>query len=252
MLNFEDIGKPVAIIQGGTLDKKKIYLAIDEEDKEEVKKPFYKINLSKTGGKFEVLPNDLLARECGYICGQSGCGKSFFVSQYIEKYKKKHKNNDIYLFSEVDDDEKLNKFNPIKIKLDDELLNDNFDYKDFPNSLVIFDDIDSIKDKKIKNEVYKILDSLLTMGRHNGASVLVTNHTASDRERTKKIFNESHFITYFPFGGSQKQLKYMLESHADLDKNVINYNKKLKSRWICVMKNYPTHTISEKEIYINE
>lgn len=250
MLNFENIGTPIAIIVGGTLDKKIVSIAIDEDDINEIKKPFQKINLNKVGGKFEVLPNEDIEREVSYTTGSSGSGKSFFISKYLEKYKKKFKKNEIYLFSEVDDDEKINKFDPIRIQLDDELLNDNFDYKDFPNSVVIFDDIDAIKDKKIKEEVYKILNSILKMGRHNNCSVLVTNHNASEREKTKNIFCESHFITYFPFGGSGKALSYMLENHAGLDKKQIAYNKKLKSRWICVKKHYPPHIISERDIYI--
>ena len=251
MLNFENIGTHISSINGGSYDKQKIYLAIDEDDQEKVKKGFQKLNLKKVGGKFEIVPNEDAEREIGYICGQSGSGKSYFVSMYVDKYKKRFKKNKIYLFSEVHDDEKLNKFNPIKIKLDSELINDELDYKDFDNSLVIFDDVDAIKDKKIKDEVYKILNSILKMGRHTNTSVLITNHNASEREKTKNIFCESHFICYFPFGGSQKQLKYMLESHADLDKKDIAYNKTLKSRWVCVKKNYPTHTITEKEIYMN-
>ncbi len=252
MLNCENIGTPIAVINGGTLDKKKISLAVDEEDVQSILNPFKMINLNRVGGKFEILPNSDIEREIGYITGCSGSGKSYLTSQYLDKYIKKNKNNEIYLFSEVDDDEKINKFHPIKIKLDDELLNDNLTYKDFENSLVIFDDIDAIKDKKIKNEVYKILGSILKMGRHTHTSVILTNHAPTDREKTKDIFNESHFIVYFPYGGSQKCLKYMLQSHADMDKKQLEDNKKLKSRWICIKKTFPPHQISEKQISIFE
>lgn len=250
MLNFENTGIPIAIISGGSMDKKKVYLAITDEDKEDVKNPLSKITLNKVGGKFETLPNFDIERECGYVCGKSGSGKSTFVSMYLDKYKKKYKNNEIYLFSKINDDDKINKYKPIKIKLDADLLDDDLEPVDFKNSLCIFDDIDTVKDPKVKKEVYNILNSILQEGRHYNVSVLVTNHSPSDREKTKIIFGESHFITYFPHGGSQKQLKYMLESHADLDKKLQKYNKMSKSRWACVKNECPQHVILEKEIYL--
>lgn len=249
MLNAENIGTPIAVIEGGTLDKKIISLSNTNEEEELILKPFKKICLKTVGGKFRILPNKDLPREVFFFAGQSGCGKSYAVMQYVEKYQKMHKNNPIYLFSEVDDDEKLNKFNVIRIKLDKELLNDGLNYKDFQNSLIIFDDVDGIIDRKIKNEVYDILNSILKMGRHNGATVLVTNHNANDRERTKHIFNECHAVVYYPFGGSQSSMRYMLNKHADVPNAILDYNKTLKSRWIAVKKNYPPHIISEQEIF---
>lgn len=252
MLNFEEVGTPIAIIKDGMADKKIVYLAVSDDEISSLKKGYLNISLIKPGGKFEIIPNGIIEREIGYICGPSGSGKSFFAANYIDKYKKKHKKNDIFLFSKITDDEKINKFKPIRIKLDDKLIEDNFEPIDFQDSLVIFDDIDTIKDKKIKDEVYKILNAILQEGRHYKTSVLITNHMPTDREKTKIIFGEAHFITYFPFGGSQKQLKYMLEAHADLTKEDIKYNKASKSRWACIKKNFPPHTILEKEIYINQ
>src|SRR5271156_1104527 len=53
-----------------------------------------------------------------FIAGPRGCGKSRFCSQYIENYKESFPKNRVILFSKKEKDEPLDKFAPIRIKLD--------------------------------------------------------------------------------------------------------------------------------------
>lgn len=255
MLNLEAIGVPIASITDGPLKGKKVHVAISEQEQEApTQMPFMSIDLRKThkNAKFEVLPNPKIEREIGYITGASGSGKSYFCAKYIDKWHKAHRDKPIYLFSKITDDEKINQYNPIRIKLDMHLLDDHIDACDFePNSLVIFDDIDSIKEKKIKDEVYNIMNTILQEGRHFNVSCLITSHAPTDRQRTKLIFNEAHFIVYFPYGSSPKQINYMLESHAGMTKDHIEHCFHAGTRWVVYKRHYPPHIITEHEIFFN-
>ena len=53
--------------------------------------------------------------------------------------------------------------------------------KEFENSVVIFDDIDVISGKKIREAVYTTLSQILEIGRHFRITCLVTSHQPSTR-----------------------------------------------------------------------
>ena len=66
--------------------------------------------------------------------------------------------------------------------------------EEFANSVMIFDDIDVISDKKIRGEVYKILNKVLEIGRHYKITALVTNHLPTNGKDTRRILTESHQV----------------------------------------------------------
>lgn len=89
--------------------------------------------------------------------------------------------NQIYLISYLDEDETLDAYkeiiriNAFQTEFLDECL--DLDIKvEFGNSLVIFDDIDSIVNKKTKEKFYGLLNKMLRTGRHFGTSVAYVGH----------------------------------------------------------------------------
>ena len=79
-----------------------------------------------------------------------------------EDYKKAFKDRPIYLFSEKESDDVLDNISGIKrVKMDEHLISDPLDLKDFYDKpcCVVFDDIDSLE-KKLKNAVYLLLNKL--------------------------------------------------------------------------------------------
>ncbi len=65
-------------------------------------------------------------------------------------------------------------------------------------SMVIFDDIDCIPDKKLKLKVFNILQQILQIGRHDDITVCFAAHEVPNRNETKAILSECHSITIFP------------------------------------------------------
>jgi hypothetical protein len=47
-------------------------------------------------------------------------------------------------------------------------------------SVIIFDDIDVLNDKRIRDGVYSLLNQVLEIGRHFNISCLMTNHLPSN------------------------------------------------------------------------
>ena len=88
VLNFDKVGRPLAIVDGGTLKGKTVYVATEEE-REGLKRKFKEIDLP-VGSKFKLIPNTKKEREILYICGPSGSGKSTFTANYLTEYKKKY------------------------------------------------------------------------------------------------------------------------------------------------------------------
>jgi hypothetical protein len=247
MLNFNNEGKPLAKITDGK-GKNKI-ICVDTEDSEGLETVTIKDN-----GKFQQLPNPN-GREILYITGASGSGKSYYTREYCKQWLKLHSKKDdaeIYLYSSLTEDETLDdpaiKIN--RIKIDEGLINDPINIKDFTNCLVLFDDVDVISDKKIRAEVLKTLNQILEIGRHHNISAILTYHSATDGTQTKKILNESHCVVYFPHSGAKRQLDYLLKEYLGMSNQQILKIKRSKSRWCCVFKNYPQIAMTEKSIFL--
>ena len=147
------------------------------------------------GVSLKIHRNEYLA-----IMGPSGSGKSTYTRKYLEQYKKKFKNRPIYLFSSLPSDDSLDKIQPKRIKLDDTLHTDPIKVDDLSESICIFDDIDVISNKKIREAVYDILNQVLEIGRHYKIHCVVTNHLPTNGKDTRRILNEAHTVTYFQIG----------------------------------------------------
>jgi hypothetical protein len=203
--------------------------------------------------KFEPCPNTSKERDVLYIFGQSGSGKSFYVYLYASNYRQLFPKNNLFVFSTLDSDkEGLDKIKGLKrIKLAKEFIEDEMiPTSDFKDSLVIFDDVDNIGDKKTKDVVWKYMNNFLQTGRHHNISVAITFHVSAGGNATKMILNEATSLTFFPATIGGRNLKYICDSYLGMDKEQIKKLKKLNSRWITVLKTYPKVILSEKEAFI--
>ena len=113
--------------------------------------------------------------------------------------------------------------------------------------MVIFDDIDAIPNKKIREEVYNILNLILETSRHHRISCIVTNHLPTNAKDTRRILNECHQVVYFPHSASGR-IKYLLIDYIGLDKKNVTYFRKQNSRFCCIYKNYPMSYMLEREV----
>ena len=244
--NVEQVGKVLAKIEGGKFNNK--IACITDEDSDEVTKNFKQIHIPDDG-KFQQIPDPEIERSIIYVFGPSGSGKSYYSRKYIEQWKKKHKGKDVYLFSALKDDESLDAIKPKRIKIDDKLVDEPLDVEMFKDCMVIFDDIDVIRDKDIKEAVYDVLNGILEIGRHFNIDCILTNHLPSNGRETRRILNECHSITYFPHAGGGRGTRYFLENYAGLDVKEMKKIKKMKTRWATIFKTYPMCVMTEKDLF---
>jgi hypothetical protein len=244
--NLEKVGKTLAKINGGKWNGK--IVSITDKENDEVIKNLTHLHIPDVG-VFQQIPDPEIERQIIYVFGPSGSGKSTYAKKYIDEWKKKHKDGDIYLFSALKEDKSIDELKPKRIKITDTLVDEPLETEMFKDSMVIFDDIDVIRDKGHKEAVYTILNGILETGRHFNIDCVLTNHLPSNGADTRRILNECHSITYFPHAGAGAQQRRFLENYAGLDIKEIKKLKKLNSRWATIFKTYPMSVMAEKDLF---
>lgn len=203
----------------------------------------------KDAGHFEQLPS--YSDRVLFIAGPSGSGKSTYAGEYIDKYLKIYPKAKFYVFSQLSDDPAFDYLRPHRIKLDESLIADPIEVDDIEeDSIVLFDDIDSISDKKIQLVINKLKEQILNLGRHRNIRIICTNHLLNPNERcaSRTLLNEANTITFFPQSGSAYQITYCLKRYLGFSNKMITQILALPSRWVTVFKTYPQIILSDKRV----
>jgi hypothetical protein len=190
----------------------------------------------------QILPRVDIEGEKYYISAPSGAGKSYFISKWLAMNRKiwrgKNKKT-IYIFSRIKHDKQLDKYSDV-IRPDlDDLVDDPIEMEELENDIVIYDDIDSVRNKHVKEAVFSQRDDHLVCGRHANLTVICTSHQLMNHNESKRCINESTSVVLFPLAGNVYQLTNFLKSYCGFSKLMIAKIMNLKSRWICIFKTYP-------------
>jgi len=243
-------GTPIAYIDGGKFSNKVVRVTQDKNGSKSFQLP---------SGKFEPLL-DPQSREVIYIAGPSGAGKSTLTKLLSEVYNELFPNSPIFLFSKLKNDkayDDLEKNGIItRVVIDERLIENPIEILDdispTEGALFIFDDTDTINDKKILDQITKLKRDIMEVGRHNNIYSIQTSHLINgiNKNECRNIMNELHKLIIFPGSGGYKQQKYVLENYWGLDKKQIKKILKTDSRWLCISKNYPQYVLTDDECYI--
>ncbi len=180
-----------------------------------------------------------------FIAGPSGSGKSTWAAMYIKQYKKLYPKRKFYLFSDIVKDNVLDTLKPLRIKLDERMYTEPLSIDIFKNSVVLFDDIDTIKDEDVKQSVRNLRDEILEKGRKNDTSVLSISHNPTNNKATKASLLESSSVVLFPGGGDDYHMTTVLKNYCGINPKKINEIINMKSRWIQCHKKYPKYILHE-------
>ena len=247
MFNFEKYGRKIARILGGKKDKEYIYLS-EASDIDKLKNGFDEIIMDKDA-VLQPLPNKNVVEKL-YVSAPSGSGKSFYSGKWIKEYLKINSHQECYIFSPIDYDKSLDDNDIIRVDLDNFLLNKPITVEELENSLVVFDDCESIKDKNILKYIQWLRDSILETGRHYNVRMIWISHLISNYSDTRRLLNESTSVTVFPRSGSGVySIKQFLKTQCGLEKTEINKFINLPSRWCSIYRSYPQYVIYEKGCY---
>ena len=121
--------------------------------------------------------------------------------------------------------------------------------------ILLFDDIDKIRDKEIKQLTYALMEDALANGRghkeHNGEGdihVLITSHALNDYQRTKYAIENTDYVVLFPQSTTQLQFCRLASDKIGIDKRkckeLMEKGKRGECRSIVIRKTAPMYIIS--------
>ena len=182
------------------------------------------------------------------ISGSTLCGKSYFASMIVRSYKKQYKDNDVFIFSNLDEDPVLDRYKPHRIELDESLIEDPIELSELHDSLVIFDDIDSLTNKDVRKAVNELRDQVFSTGRHHQIACITTSQILLKGAESKSSLENTNLVVLFPVA-SRGQVHAYLKDKLYFDKHIIDKISRLRSRWICIHKACPMFVLYENGFF---
>ena len=189
------------------------------------------------------------------VFGQSGSGKSYWISQFCKEARKIEPKRPIYILSKVEEDAAFDTgFAPkiIRVPLDEDILENPLQPSDFPTgSIIICDDYARISNDKIRKAVKLFVDVLIETCRHNKILAICVYHKCLSGTATAALHSEATMSVLFPRANLNESKKY-LKTYCSFNKEQLELVKEIskQSRFIAVTKTYPNIIMSEKEIRI--
>jgi len=208
-----------------------------------------------------------------YISGQSGSGKSTIANNLIKNLLKNDKSienvffitaqtikdkafDDLYKMKkkvirqikkgrkiiEVEDEEDIF----VNININNEILYTT-DLDIFKNSIMLFDDYEKLQSKILENNLKKLLERVMNMGRKLNISPIVIRHKTNQGLNTSEILTESQHICLF-LKHNFRDCKIFCKNYLGFSEDEINKLRELDTRSLFIRKTIPNYMISDHEI----
>jgi hypothetical protein len=155
---------------------------------------------------YDTLPNR--KNQIVSLFGSSGAGKSWMINDLLMRNPAIQDNESVpmvVLFSSVGSDDPS--YAPIKNFMDEkftwkdpkdvearDLLVSSYEKK----TVLIFDDINSIADRRVRERIIAFRDTCLEVARHKSLAIINSSHLYHDRAKTQKLRNSSAFYVLYP------------------------------------------------------
>ena len=163
-----------------------------------------------------------------------------------------HPKREVLLISPVENDPAFDDLPINKIEPNEELLDNPIDLNELENSLVIFDDTDSIVDPKVKKMIQDLISRVLEVGRHKNISAIICIHKICNFRETRTLLNEAHYVVLFLRGNRSHMTKYYLKQHQDISRKGMKKLYSIPSRYIVFSNTFPSPILHERGCYIPE
>lgn len=188
------------------------------------------------------------------VFGITGTGKSKFAADNpIMAFNKLYPSRKVYImsFSAEEDEPAFDDVNVEWFDLGQPKAVDRLEPERFRDSLLVFDDIESILDPEIFKAVSSFRDTCLMAGRKLGISSISICHEIHDWLKTRTIINECDLIVLFNQGnGNVAPIKKLLGEKFGLGPSHIKHVLSSPTRWVAVKKSYPSLIISPQHIEV--
>lgn len=218
---------------------------------------------SFTGADWRPHFNDRMTM---FIAGTPGAGKSYLAKQMINLLPP---DIEILLFTALDEKDgnfdELGKSRLFKIKMTPDVLGkislaEIRKRSSGKQTILLFDDVDKIRDPKVQAATFAIMNDALANGRghekHDGNGdihVLCTSHSLNDYQKTKYTFENSNYVALFP-GTTPALQMYRMFDKLGLDKKLCQKMMRLgrsqEIRSVIIHKVVPMYMIYGNKIML--
>ena len=241
----------------------------DEDDEDYMSEDDYRRDsfshpsMSLTGKDWRPKFND---RMTVFIAGAPGAGKSYLAKQLIKLLPD---TLDILLFTALEENDgnfdELGKDRLFKIRMHPDVLSQITLAKirtnsRSPQTILLFDDVDKIRNPRVAKYVFEIMNDALANGRghekHDGVGdihVICTSHSANDYIKTKYAFENSNYVALFPGSTPPLQMHRMFEKmglRKELCEYLMSLGRKQTIRSIIIHKIVPMYIIFGNKIML--
>ena len=199
-----------------------------------------------------------------FIAGCQNCGKSYYISQFLDTYKVLHPERPVFLVTGLSEKDKhfeghdmlrINLSHVPTLTLED--LRRRGPGAPRTGSLVIFDDVDRITDDKVNKAVQKLISDILSNGRDHASQagiadidIIITNHEVNDYKRTRPMLTECNYVVLFPSATVGRQMKLIIDKIGvgkGIERQITNYKT---SRSLLIHKTYPMYCVMEDKVML--
>ena len=196
-----------------------------------------------------------------FVCGSSGAGKSFSVNDMLMRNPAIQQNivPSIHLFSSVGNTDPS--YKPIR-----DFYGERFIYHDprdlepealnkrsyQTKSVLIFDDTNSISDRKVRARIVQFRENMLEIARHQSLVIICTEHLFHSRMATQRLRNSAAYYRLFP-RNSVKPIDDVLDNQFAMQRHErSDLIKKLKQegRSQFIRMDTPSYIINTKRVML--
>ena len=194
--------------------------------------------------------------------GSSGAGKSYMINDLLMRNPAIRDGETVpavYLFSSVGGDDPS--YAPIREFLDERFFlvdPKNMEARDTlvstyeKKSVLIFDDVASIANRRVRDKVLAFRDNCLEVARHKSLVIINSSHLFHDRVKTQKLRNSSCIFVLYP-RNSNKAIVDVLETMFAMNRHERNdLVKKLKreGRAQFLRVDTPSYLVNTKRVQL--
>jgi hypothetical protein len=193
-----------------------------------------------------VIPRNIPSQnERIYVSGSSGSRKSTWVGIYATYYLAENPGGRVYLVSRKTYDKAFDGIVPglIRIPLNRQFIKD-MQQKDgdpldkYENSLIIFDDFESISDPALKKAIFHFKDSCFQLGRSHDISVCSIQHKALGGNKSMVDICEANIFVFFP-RNNLRESKAMISRYCGFEKDQMEriFTREFQQqRWAAIIR----------------
>jgi len=191
-----------------------------------------------------------------YICGESGCGKTYnMIRKYAELFHQKYPQSRVLIFTSKLKDKAIDDLRYIeRVQINEDILENPLSVSKLAKLskplLTIFDDIEDFPNKKITKEIERLRNEIMRNGRSSGIYILYTHHDPCDYIHTKAQIFESTAICTFPRQSGDGAYDYLYKNKLHLDDKTQKIIKKQKSKFVFINKKIPKYILTDKFIML--